>query len=70
MAHFVKLGKGNIVIQGIVVHNDVATSEQAGIDFINNLYGTNDIWKQTFSRNSCVAFVVIGKSSFACFTLG
>ena len=47
MAHFVKLGKGNIVVQGIVVHNDVATTEQAGIDFINNLYGTNDIWKQT-----------------------
>ena len=47
MAHFVKLGKGNIVLQGIVVHNDVATTEQAGIDFINNLYGTNDIWKQT-----------------------
>ena len=47
MAHFVKLGKGNIVLQGIVVHNDVATSEQAGIDFINNLYGTRDVWKQT-----------------------
>ncbi len=47
MAHFVKLGKGNIVVQGIVVHNNVATTEQAGVDFINNLYGTNDIWKQT-----------------------
>ncbi len=47
MAHFVKLGKGNIVVQGVVVHNDVATTEQAGVDFLNNLYGTNDIWKQT-----------------------
>jgi hypothetical protein len=47
MAHFVKLGKGNIVVQGIVVHNNVATTEQAGVDFINNLYGTNNIWKQT-----------------------
>jgi hypothetical protein len=47
MAHFVKLGIGNKVIQGVVVHNDVATSEQAGVDFLNNLYGTNDIWKQT-----------------------
>jgi len=47
MAHFVKLGIGNKVVQGVVVHNDVATSEQAGIDFLNNLYKTNDIWKQT-----------------------
>ena len=47
MAHFVKLGIGNKVIQGVVVHNDVATSEQAGIDFLNNLFKTNDIWKQT-----------------------
>ena len=47
MAHFVKLGIGNKVIQGVVVHNDVATSEQAGIDFLNNLYNTRDVWKQT-----------------------
>jgi len=47
MAHFAKLGKGNKVEQVIVVSNDVATTEQAGVDFINNLYGTNDIWKQT-----------------------
>ena len=43
MAHFAKLGKGNKVEQVIVVSNDVATTEQAGVDFINNLYGTNDI---------------------------
>lgn len=47
MAHFVKLGVGNIVTQGIVVNNDVFETEQEGVDFINNLYGTNDIWKQT-----------------------
>lgn len=47
MAHFVKLGIGNIVTQGIVVNNDVFETEQEGVDFINNLYGTNDIWKQT-----------------------
>ena len=47
MAHFAKLGVGNIVEQVVVVHNDVAISEQAGIDFLNNLYGTRDIWKQT-----------------------
>ena len=47
MAHFAKLGRGNIVERIEVVSNDIATNEQAGIDFLNNLYGTNDIWKQT-----------------------
>jgi len=47
MAHFCKLGKGNKVLKVEVVSNDVATTEQAGVDFLNNLYGTNDIWKQT-----------------------
>jgi len=47
MAHFAKLGVGNIVERVEVVSNDIATTEQAGIDFLNNLYGTNDIWKQT-----------------------
>jgi len=47
MAHFTKLEKGNKVEQVIVVSNDIATTEQAGIDFINNLYGTNDVWKKT-----------------------
>jgi hypothetical protein len=27
--------------------NDIATTEQAGMDFLNNLYKTNDVWKQT-----------------------
>ena len=47
MAHFAKLGVGNIVEQVIVVSNDIATSEQAGVDFINKLYNTRDVWKQT-----------------------
>ena len=47
MAHFAKLGVGNIVETVEVVHNDVATTEQAGVDFLNNLYKTNDVWKQT-----------------------
>jgi len=47
MAHFAKLGTGNIVENVIVIHNNEASTEQAGVDFINNLYGTNDIWKQT-----------------------
>ena len=48
MAHFCKLGKGNIVERVEVVSNDVATTEQDGIDFLNNLYKTPyDVWKQT-----------------------
>ena len=51
MAHFAKLGVGNIVETVIVVSNDIATTEQAGSDFLNNLYNTRDVWKQT-SYNS------------------
>ena len=47
MAHFAKLGAGNIVLTVNVVSNDVATTEQAGVDFLNNLYNTRDVWKQT-----------------------
>jgi len=38
MAHFAILKAGNIVDQVVVVSNDIATSEQAGIDFLRNLY--------------------------------
>ena len=47
MAHFAKLGVGNKVLRVEVVSNDIATTEQAGVDFLNKLYGTNDVWKQT-----------------------
>ena len=47
MAHFAKLGKGNIVVAVHVVNNDIATTEQAGVDFLNNLYQSRDVYKQT-----------------------
>ena len=53
MAHFCKLGVGNIVEAVHVVKNEVITDntgneqEQLGVDFLNNLYGTRDVWKQT-----------------------
>ena len=47
MAHFAKINASNIVTKVIVVANDIATSESAGVTFINNLYGTSDTWKQT-----------------------
>ena len=47
MAHFAKLGIGNKVLKVEVVSNDIATTEQAGRDFLNNIYNTNDTWFQT-----------------------
>ena len=67
MAHFAKLGAGNIVEQVIVIHNSVITDnngdeqEQLGVDFINNLYGTRDVWKQTsYNRNIRKNFAGVG----------
>ena len=63
MAHFAKLGVGNIVEQVIVVSNDIATTEQAGSDFINKLYNTRDVWKQTsYNGNIRKNFAGIGYS--------
>ena len=47
MSHFAKLGVGNKVEKVEVVSNDIATTEQAGIDFLNKLYNTRDVYKQT-----------------------
>jgi hypothetical protein len=52
MAHFAKLGKGNIVERVEVVSNNIATTEQAGMDFLNNLYKSRDVWKQTSYNNT------------------
>jgi hypothetical protein len=47
MAHFAKLGIGNIVEKVEVVSNDIATTEQVGVDFLQNLYKDRAVWKQT-----------------------
>jgi hypothetical protein len=53
MASFAKLNSENIVTTVISVVNKVITNsngieqEQLGIDFLNQLYNTNDNWKQT-----------------------
>ena len=61
MAHFAKLKKGNIVERVEVVHNDIATTEQAGVDFLNNLYKTRDVWKQTsYNHNIRKNFAGVG----------
>ena len=47
MAHFARLNDQNKVTQVVVVNNDVATDEAAGVAFLKNIYGQNTIWKQT-----------------------
>jgi hypothetical protein len=58
MAHFAKLGVGNIVEKIEVISNDIigtsndlSVTEKIGSDFLNKLYNTRDVWKQT-SYNS------------------
>jgi hypothetical protein len=47
MARFAKLGTGNIIEKIVVVSNDIATTEQAGVEFLQNLYKDRAVWKQT-----------------------
>jgi hypothetical protein len=58
MAYFAKLGTGNIVENVISINNSIITDsngveqEQLGSDFINKLYNTRDVWKQTSYNNN------------------
>jgi hypothetical protein len=69
MAYFAKLGTGNIVEQVISINNSVITDsngieqEQLGVDFINKLYNTRDVWKQTsYNRTFRKNYAGIGYS--------
>jgi len=63
MASFCKIGKGNIVEKVVAVSNDIATTEQAGVDFLNTLYKTRDVWKQT-SYNTSAGEHLLGGTPF------
>jgi len=58
MAYFAKLGTGNIIETVISINNSVITDsngieqEKLGNDFINKLYNTRDVWKQTSYNNN------------------
>jgi hypothetical protein len=58
MAYFAKLNSNNIVETVISINNSVIIDsngieqEQLGTDFINQLYNTNDVWKQTSYNNN------------------
>jgi hypothetical protein len=69
MAHFAKLGTGNIIEKVISINNNIITDsngieqEQLGVDFINKLYNTRDVWKQTsYNNNIRKNFAGIGYS--------
>tara|TARA_R100001086_G_C11769133_1_gene240398 strand:+ start:436 stop:816 length:381 start_codon:yes stop_codon:yes gene_type:complete len=59
MAHFAKIGKGNKVLAVHKIHNDCAITEKDGQEFLNKLYKTNDIWKQT-SYNTMAGIHLLG----------
>ena len=46
MAHFAKLGDGNVVEQVIVVSNGDADTEENGISFLHGLFGEDTTWVQ------------------------
>ncbi len=47
MAHFAELNEDNIVIRVIVVSDNDAPTEQAGINYLNSMPHTTGTWKQT-----------------------
>ena len=52
MAHFAQLDSNNIVTQVIVVHNNDAPDEPAGLVFIAGTLKLDGVWKQTSYNGS------------------
>ena len=63
MAHFCKLGIGNVVETIEVVSNDIATTEQAGVDLLNTLNKTRNVWTRT-SYNTIGGVHTLGGTPF------
>ena len=47
MANFAELDSNNVVKRVVVIHNNESPTEEAGINFLKNLYGADTNWKQT-----------------------
>lgn len=53
MAHFAELSETNIVLRVLCLDNSVMENEQGerveqlGVEFLQNIYGANTVWKQT-----------------------
>jgi len=52
MAYFAQLDKDNKVIDVQVVNDDIAVTEDAGVEFLTQLLGGNGWWKQTYIDGS------------------
>lgn len=66
MAHFAELDSNNIVLRVLCLENSVMENEQGqrveqlGIDFLQNLYGSNTIWAQTSYNTRAGIYYVAG----------
>ena len=47
MAHFAKIGTGNIVLRVHTIHNNEAPTEEAGQEFLRKTHKNKDTYKQT-----------------------
>ena len=63
MAHFARLNIDNIVTGVEVVSNDVATTEQLGIDFLKTVHKTNNEFVKT-SYNTANGIHKLGGTPF------
>jgi len=66
MAHFAQLDSNNIVLRVLALDNSVMENdqgqriEQLGVEFLQNLYGINTIWKQTSYNTRAGIYYVPG----------
>ena len=57
MAYFAKVDENNVVLEVVIVNDDIVTTEQAGIDFLKDLYGENNVrWIQTFDDGTRIHY--------------
>lgn len=68
MAHFAQLDKNNIVLRVLTLSNSVMENEQGerveelGVQFLQNLYGPDTVWKQTSYNTRAGIYYIAGTS--------
>ena len=63
MAHFAKIGTGNIVLRVHTIHNNEAPTEEAGQEFLRKTHKNKDTYKQT-SYNTQGGVHLLGGTPF------
>jgi len=63
MAHFAKIGTGNIVLRVHTIHNNEAPTEEAGQEFLRRTHKNKDTYKQT-SYNTYGGVHTLGGTPF------